>query len=330
MKPKIEDVAKVAGVSPTTVSRVLNDRGYISGKTKDKVYAAMEEINYVPNDLARSLYNKRSYLIGVIVPSTGNPFFGELVAYIESICDEKGYKVLLCNSLHEADKEKKYWEMLRRNQVDGVIVVTYNRGLVDKEQQFPAVAIDHYLSEHIHVVSSDNFQGGELASRELLETGCKKIIHINGDANLETPANNRQYAYERVMKEAGRTPETYHVVSDAAFLESNIGTIQQLFEEHPDVDGIFASDDLLAIRTLQYAEHLGYKVPEDLKIVGYDGTSLIRSLYPNLTTIIQPIYQIADDAVQTLIQEIDNTSDDRKEKTFPVSLWKGETTGSFT
>ncbi len=326
MKPKIQDVAKVAGVSPTTVSRVLNDRGYISSKTKEKVFEAMKEINYVPNDLARSLYKKRSYLIGVIVPSTSNPFFGELVAYIENICDERGYKVLLCNSLHEADKEKKYWEMLRRNQVDGVIVVTYNRGLIDKKQQFPAVAIDHYLAENIHVVSSDNFQGGEMASRELIKAGCKKIIHINGDASLETPANNRQYAYEKVMQEAGRTAETYHI-PDVAFLESNIDIIKQLFKERPDVDGIFASDDLLAVRTMQYAESLGYRVPQDLKIIGYDGTSLIRSIYPKLTTIIQPTYQIAENAVGTLIQEIDGKTHDTKEKTFPVSLWKGETTG---
>ncbi|MEF3329834.1 MULTISPECIES: LacI family DNA-binding transcriptional regulator [Oceanobacillus] len=329
MKPKIEDVAKVAGVSPTTVSRVLNDRGYISSKTKEKVFAAMKEINYVPNDLARSLYNKRSYLIGVIVPSTSHPFFGELVAHIENICNEKSYKVLLCNSLHEADKEKKYWEMLRRNQVDGVIVVTYNRGLVDKNQQFPAVAIDHYLSENIHVVSSDNFQGGEIASKELIEAGCKKIIHINGDANLETPANNRQYAYEKVMKEAGRTPETYHV-PDVAFLESNIDVIKKLFRENPDVDGIFASDDLLAIRTLQYAEGLGYRVPEDLKIIGYDGTDFMRSIYPNLSTIIQPTYQIAENAVETLIQEIDGNPQAIKEKTLPVSFWEGKTTRRAT
>lgn len=203
--------------------------------------------------------------------------------------------------------------MLRRNQVDGVIVVTYNRGLVDKNQQFPAVAIDHYLSENIHVVSSDNFQGGEMATKELIEAGCKNIIHINGDATLETPANNRQYAYEKVMKEAGRTPETYHV-PDVAFLESNIDIIKKLFREHPEVDGVFASDDLLAIRTLQYAESLGYCVPEDLKIIGYDGTDFMRSIYPNLTTIIQPTYQIAENAVETLIQEIDGNPQETKEK----------------
>lgn len=326
MKPKIQDVAKVAGVSPTTVSRVLNDRGYISQNTKDKVYEAMKKINYVPNDLARSLYNQRSFLIGIIVPSTDNPFFGELVRYLENMCDEKGYKVLLCNSLHESEKEKRYWDMLRRNQVDGVIVITYNRGLFDNEQQFPAVAIDHYLAENIPVISSDNFQGGEIAARELVESGCKKIIHINGDEELETPANKRQYAYEKVLKETGCSSTTYHV-PDVAFLDHSIHIIKQLFQDHPDVDGIFASDDLLAIQTMQYAKSKGYRVPEDLKIVGYDGTSLIRSIYPELTTIIQPIQLIAEQAVNTLIEEIDGKEILKKEVTLPVSFWKGETTG---
>ncbi|WP_411843729.1 LacI family DNA-binding transcriptional regulator [Salinicoccus sp. HZC-1] len=325
MKPKIQDVAKVAGVSSTTVSRVLNNRGYISQKTKDKVFAAMEEINYVPNDLARSLFNKRSYLIGVIVPSTNHPFFGELVANVENACNKVGYKVLLCNSLHEADKEKEYWDMLRRNQVDGVIVVTYNRGLVDSSQQLPAVAIDHYLSKNIHVISSDNFQGGALATKELIETGCKKIIHINGDAALETPANKRQYAYEEVLREKNRFYKTYHV-PDVAFLDNNINVIKRLFRDHPDVDGIFASDDLLAIHTLQYAESQGYRVPDDLKIIGYDGSNLMRTIYPNLTTIIQPTEQIAINAVNTLIQEIDGNTQIPQEQIFPVSLWQGKTT----
>lgn len=127
MKPNIHDVAKIAGVSSTTVSRVLNNRGYISEKTKEKVYKAMEEINYFPNDLARSLFRKRTNLIGLIIPNSSNPFFGELAFHIESICTSMGYKLLLCNSLHRKDKEEKYLEMLIRNQVDGVIAVTYNR-----------------------------------------------------------------------------------------------------------------------------------------------------------------------------------------------------------
>lgn len=325
MKPKIPDVAKAAGVSPTTVSRVLNDRGYISQTTREKVYQAMKDINYVANDVARSLYNKRTNLIGVIVPSTSNPFYGELVSDIESICNTKGYKVLLCNSLHHADKETKYWEMLLRNQVDGVVVVTYNRGLIDDQQQLPAVAIDHYLSKNINVVSSDNYTGGQLATRELLNKGCNKIIHINGASSLETPANDRRYAYENVMNELNMNPITYEV-PDVAFLEKNIETIKKLFHDHPDVDGIFASDDLIAINVIQHAKNLGYKIPEDLKVVGYDGTKLIRSIYPDLTTIVQPIASIAETVVDVLDQQIAGKETAKNETILPIKLWHGNTT----
>lgn len=197
MKPNIHDVAKIAGVSSTTVSRVLNNRGYISEKTKEKVYKAMEEINYFPNDLARSLFRKRTNLIGLIIPNSSNPFFGELAFHIESICTSMGYKLLLCNSLHRKDKEEKYLEMLIRNQVDGVIAVTYNRGILNyHKQNLPIVAIDHYLSDTIPVVGSDNYDGGKKAAELLIEKGCRHIVHLNGPLN----SKHRQTSEEKHTK----------------------------------------------------------------------------------------------------------------------------------
>lgn len=197
MKPSIHDVAKIAGVSSTTVSRVLNNRGYISEKTKDKVYKAMEEINYFPNDLARSLFRKRTNLIGLIIPNSSNPFFGELAFYIESICTSKGYKLLLCNSLNRIDKEEKYLEMLIRNQVDGVIAVTYNRGILNYHQQnLPIVAIDHYLSEKVPVVGSDNFDGGKKAAELLIKKTVSTSFTSMGRLNLK----HLQISGEKHMK----------------------------------------------------------------------------------------------------------------------------------
>ncbi|GEK59901.1 LacI family transcriptional regulator [Marinococcus halophilus] len=325
MKPKIQDVAKAAGVSPTTVSRVLNNRGYISQSTKDKVYHAMEMINYIPNDLARSLYNQKTNLIGVIVPSTSNPFYGELVAEIEHACNTKGYKVLLCNSLHEADKEQEYWDMLQRNQVDGVIVVTYNRGVVPKNHSAPAVAIDHYISSHMHVVSSDNYKGGEAATQELLTQGCQKPIHINGPLTLDTPANLRRQAYEDVMRKNHKEPMTYEI-PDVAYLNINMETIKRIFQDHPDVDGIFASDDLLAIKVMQYATSLGYSIPNDLKVVGYDGTDLIQTIYPELTTIVQPIAALAETALTVLEKQMQHENQPEKENVLPIQVKEGHTT----
>ncbi|AKQ75460.1 LacI family DNA-binding transcriptional regulator [Bacillus licheniformis] len=324
MKPNIHDVAKIAGVSPTTVSRVLNNRGYISEKTKERVYKAMEEINYFPNDLARSLFRKRTNLIGLIIPNSSNPFFGELAFHIESICTLKGYKLLLCNSLNRKDKEEKYLEMLIRNQVDGVIAVTFNRGILDyHKQNLPIVAIDHYLSNHIPVVGSDNYAGGKKATELLLEKGCKHIVHINGPLELETPANLRRKAYEDVMKEHGRKPVTYEVPFHQNYQEY----ISRLFDEQPNADGIFASDDLIAAAVLNQAKKRGIDIPNHLKVIGYDGTETVQSLLPDLTTIQQPIELISKKAIEILLKAVDGDFNDLPRETYlPVQVLEGKTT----
>ena len=129
MRPKLTDVAKKAGVSVTTVSRVINDYGYISQKTRDKVFAAMEELNYQPNSLARSLHGKSTNLVGLIFPAITNPFFAELVEKIEQKLFSEGYKVILCNAGSDKEKEREYLKMLLANQVDGIIAGAHNLGI---------------------------------------------------------------------------------------------------------------------------------------------------------------------------------------------------------
>lgn len=327
MVVKIQDVAKVAGVSPTTVSRVLNNRGYISEQTKEKVYQAMKELNYVPNDLARSLFNKRTNLVGLIVPTTSNPFFGELAFHIENICASLGFKVLICNSLNRKDKEEKYWDMLLRNQVDGVIVVTYNRGILNKRSQnLPIVAIDHYLSEKIPVVGSDNYDGGKKATLHLVEKGCQHIAHINGSKELKTPANLRREAYEDVMKEYGRDILTYEIKETFDPQDQQV-VIAAMLNEHPEIDGIFASDDLLAASVMAECMVRNISIPNQMKIIGYDGTSAGRVLLPQLTTIQQPIAKIAQTAIDILLKEINADYQDFPIETFlPIQILEGSTT----
>ncbi|TRZ40142.1 LacI family transcriptional regulator [Niallia circulans] len=322
MKPKIEDVAKLAGVSPTTVSRVLNNRGYISDKTRDKVQQAMNELNYFPNDVARTLFNKRSNLIGLILPTTANPFFGELTFHIENICASLGYKVLLCNSLNQVDKEEKYLEMLLRNQVDGIIVGTHNRGILDYHKQgLAVVAIDRYLSETIPVVSSDNYEGGKIATELLIQNQCHCIVLIDGIGELETPARLRRKAYIDLMQQHGKNPIIYEI---AEVFEQNsyIHIINNLFAEHPEVDGVFATNDLFAAAFLNEAK----KRDKPLKVVGYDGTETLRTLLPELTTIKQPIKSLAETAINILIKEIEEESPDLPLETrLPIQLLKGTT-----
>ena len=327
MKPKIQDVARLAGVSPTTVSRVLNDRGYISDETREKVNKAMKELNYFPNDVARSLFNKRTNLIGVILPTVSNPFFGELTFYIENICNSLGYKILLCNSLNNIDNEERYLEMLMRNQVDVIIVGTHNQGILQyKNDNMAVVSIDTDLSENIPIIGSDNYNGGKIATELLLSKGCKKIINIDGEFNLRTQARLRKIAYEDVMKSNNRIPITYEIVS--TFDGGNqIQIANKILDEHPEVDGVFATNDLFAAAFINEARKRGRKIPEDLKIVGYDGTETSRSLLPDLTTIKQPIELIAKTSIELLIKEIEGDFSNRKSKiALPVSLIEGKTT----
>ncbi|MEK5379915.1 LacI family DNA-binding transcriptional regulator [Niallia sp. FSL W8-0635] len=322
MKPKISDVARVAGVSPTTVSRVLNNRGYIGEETRKKVQEAMEELNYFPNDIARSLFIKKTYLIGVIFPTTSNPFYGQLIFHLENYANSLGYKILLCNSQGREDKEKSYLHMLQRNQVDGIIAGAHNRGIEEYDiPNLPVVGFDRYLSKNTPVVSSDNYDGGRKATQLLINKKCNHIIHINGPSDLETPANLRRKAYEEVMKEHGRNPITYETLGD------NEATINKLFEEHPEVDGIFASDDLIAATVLRVAKKRNRKIPYDLKVIGYDGTDTTKVLLPELSTIAQPIKDIAETCVDLLIKQIDGKWDEKEQQTIlPVKLIESETT----
>lgn len=323
-RPGIKEVAKTAGVSPTTVSRVLNNRGYISKETRDKVYQAMEKIGYYPNEIARALLNNRTYLVGVIVPSITSPFHGEIVENIEICLAKEHYKMLLCNSNNKIEAEKEYIQMLRRSQVDGMIVVSHN--LYAEEYMglsMPVIAIDRFLGDGIKTVSCDNYQAGSLATRHLLERGCRRILCIRGDSRLKMPGNDRSRAYQEIMRENGLDPMVLEVPF-VKTMEDKRKRIWDMLEAHPEVDGVFAGDDLLAATVLQIARDKGIPVPEKLKIIGVDGARQTRLFLPELTTVRQPIGQIAGQAVEKLIDQVEGRPcEDRLD--LPVELLQGTT-----
>ena len=271
MKPGIKDVAKVAGVSPTTVSRVLNNRGYISEETRKKVYDAMEEINYYPNEIARALLNNRTYFVGVIVPTVTSPFHGEVVEQIEYYLSQKNYKML-----------------------------------------------------HIPVVSCDNYAAGQMATRHLIDKGCQHILCIRGNSKLKMPGNNRSQAYIQEMEKVG-LPQ---MILEVPFIMENVEKqklIYDMLNAHPEIDGIFAGDDSLAVIALHVARQKGINIPKDLKIIGVDGTKQILGFVPELTTIQQPVKQIAKVAVDKLIDLIEGKTAESC-MDLPVKLLEGQTT----
>lgn len=325
MKPGIKDVAKVAGVSPTTVSRVLNDRGYISDETRKKVYAAMEEIQYHPNEIARALLNHRTYFVGVIVPTVTAPFHGEIVEQVEYFLAQKNYKMLLCNSMNQLDTEKKYIDMLQRNQVDGMIVGTHNAVVEEYSKlKMPLVGIDRFLGDNVPVVASDNYAIGKMATEHLRKKGCEHILCIRGDSKLKMPGNHRSQAYIDEMKKIGKEP----LVLEVPFVKEHVEKqklIYDMLETHPEIDGVFAGDDSLAVITIQLAQKKGLRIPEDLKVIGVDGTKQVMGFVPELTTIQQPTREIGKTAVAKLIDLIEGKKSDSCVN-LPVRLLEGSTT----
>lgn len=318
--PGIKDVAEKAGVTVTTVSRVLNNRGYISEQTRERVRQAMEELDYQPNELARALFRRRSNLIGLVVPDVSHPFFAELTARIEFHAYANGCKLLLCNSFRDNLKEREYMDMLRRNQVDGILMGGHSQEISEYlTVQLPIVAIDRFLSENIPYVASDNYNGGELATKRLLEAGCRHLVHISGPLSLNTPANRRHAAFQDVLTNAGVKGIVIES-GERGFDKKEYETlILHLLEEYPDVDGIFASSDLIAACAIEVAARIGRKVPEDLKVVGYDDINLADMLVPGITTIRQPIDDIARMAVELLLRLVKKEAVPM-ENILPVSL----------
>lgn len=322
----IKDVAQRSGVTVTTVSRVLNNRGYISEKTRNNVYKAMEELDYQPNELARALFRRKSNLIGFIIPDVAHPFFAQLTSDIEYYAYKNGYKMLLCNAYNDSKKEQDYIDMLKRNQVDGIIMGSHTLEVSEYlNLRLPIVAIDRYLSGNIPYVASDNYNGGILATKLLIEKGCKNLAHISGPLTLNTSANGRCEAFVRVANE-NKIP---YVVTETRInnfdKEEYERLIYKLFKENPNIDGIFASSDMIAACIVQVANVLEKSIPRDLKIVGYDDINIASLIVPSLTTIRQPIKQIAKLAMEVLINQIDEKKVNH-ENILPIELIERRTT----
>lgn len=325
--PNIKDVARHAGVSVTTVSRIMNNRGYISEETKNKVHEAMEELNYHPNEIAKSLYTKKSNLIGLILPDISTPFYAEETKHIEEFLYMNGYKLMLCNASDSCIREKEYIDMLQRNQVDGIIIGSHTLRLEEyMKLKLPIVALDRYLGKHIPLVSADHMQGGSLAANELIRAGCKNVLQFEGNTKVATPANERHSAFFKTMKENNIGCTNIEFPVNFFSFDNYPPIIKEALDKNPNIDGIFAGDTV-ALAVIKELLSRNFTIPNDIKIIGYDGIALCSITSPTLTTIKQPIRELSNAAVSTLLYLINNHNTIIPSNVkLPVILYKGQTT----
>lgn len=327
---KIEDVAERAGVSVTTVSRVLNNRGYISQKTRDKVDEAMKALNYQPNEMARALFRKKSNMIGLIVPSVAHPFFSELAYHLEYYADRSGYKLLLCNSNRDIAKEREYIDMLKKNRVDAIVM---GSSVLDVQHyldlNLPIVSFDRTIAGNIPIVTSDNRLGGSLAARLLLEKDCRRPVYVyrglGGPHHRALLASGRAQGFDEALRLAGVAP--FHIELGQASEEEDRTdeSIDRFLEENPDVDGIFASSDVIAAEVMQACHRLSKRIPRDMKLIGYDDVHIASLVTPRLSTIRQPIREMCQRSVELIARQLEG-EEVAGLHSFPVTLIERETT----
>ncbi|MED3550384.1 LacI family DNA-binding transcriptional regulator [Cytobacillus praedii] len=321
----IKDVANEANVSVATVSRVLNNNGYVNEDTRKKVLKAIEKLDYKPNAVARSLFKKQSKTIALIVPDIKNPFFPEIARAIEDVLNNNDYTLILCNSDEHEDKEKKYFDVMKQKYVDGVIIVTSTLApnYIEKNN-IPIVSLDRPIHQSIPSVSVNNYEGAKEAVQYLKKIGCKKIAHVRGPVSVI----NADERYKGYLSEVCNEPwfnKDYIINGNYNVLETAKATMV-LLSKHRDIDGIFAGNDYMALGVLKAATQMGIRIPQDLSLIGFDGIQLCELTSPEITTMAQPIYELGESAAKLLLDMIEGKAVNPAQQEFKVSLKIGQST----
>lgn len=309
-----------------TVSRMLNGSGYVSAASQAKIQAAMRELNYTPNELARNLYHKRTGIIAVVVPTITHPFYAEFVNCAEMEIHRRGFKTMLCNASSGSEEELEYLDMLNRHIVDGVISGTHT---MDTEAYHkikkPIVSLDRYLGEDIPLAAVNHVKGGRLAAQALLKSGCKRVLHFRGETSAKGPYHDRHIEFSRVMRENGVEVIDYEMAWNRFDVEYYQQAVDDAFSSGLEFDGVFGVDQLAALCMNELLRR-GLRIPEDVKLVGYDGTYISRMARIQMTTVVQPIDALAQESVRLILDRMAGKEVKNERVMLDVSLRQGKTT----
>ena len=317
----MRDVARHAKVSVATVSRVLNGSETVRADARQRVTAAIAELGYRPNRLARNLRRQTAEMIGVVVSDIENPHFTEMVRAVEDAAFGKGYRLLLCNTDEQPEKQRAYLDMLAGERVSGVILSPTDpagdeiRDLLDLG--IPVVAFDRHVEDpRADAVVSDGVDATRRAAEHLLDAGRDRIALIAGPANVETSAW-RSEGYESALRARGLEP----VVVDGRYrIEGGRDATAALVAAHPDITGLVVANNLMAIGALKALAAAGRRVPEDVGVVALDDPFWAELVQPPLTVLAQPVRPMAEAAVRLLLERVTGRRDIPHQEVFQFEL----------
>jgi LacI family transcriptional regulator len=316
-KATVKDVAKLANVSIATVSRYINNVGFISGELKSKIERAIKELDYYPNKIAQNFSKGRTGTVGIIIPDISNPFFPELVRGVSDFLFGNNLHVHLLNSDNDPDKEELFLKDLQSMWVDGIIIApsdSENRNFnLFNQIQSPKVILDREiigLSTDLVVVN--NKKGSFEAVKYLISNGHRSIVFLGG-LRFTLTAQKRYSGWMRALTENHIYDKDYEFWGEYS-IDSGYRMMQEVFEKIGKVDAVFACNDLISLGAMQAVEERKYKMPDDISIVGFDDIYLSKFLKPPLTTVRQPTYEMGETAARLLLSRIENNEEYEPEK----------------
>ncbi|ERH63576.1 LacI family transcriptional regulator [Pantoea dispersa EGD-AAK13] len=305
----MKDVARLAGVSTSTVSHVINNNRFVSEQVRDRVEQAIRELNYAPSALARSLKIKQTRTIGMLLTASSNPFYSEVVRGVENSCYERGYSLILCNTEGDEERMNRSLETLMQKRVDGLLMMCTETHLpsadiLNRYPSVPMVMMDWAPFEGRGDIIQDNaLLGGELATQYLIDRGYTRIACIAGPLD-KTPARLRLDGFHQAMAASGlAVPPGYVVDGDFEF-QGGFNAMNQLLALDPPPQAVFTSNDAMAVGVYHALYQAGLRVPQDMAVMGYDNIELARYLTPPLSTIHQPKDELGELAIDTLIHRM--------------------------
>jgi LacI family transcriptional regulator len=314
----IKDIAKMAGVSIATVSRVINKSGKVAKETEEKILQIMKENNYVPNLLAKGMRTNKVTTIGIVIPDISNEFFSKIAKQIQTLFFNKGYASIICNTSEDDKIEKQCIEMLQAQQVGGIIHIVSEKANKENKILIPTVYLDREPKfsnkrKDMAIIESDNLSGGYIATDAMIKKGCKNIICLSPKDVVSTHKKRCQgYAY--AMNENGLNLKI--IIVDNVSLEEGYNKTKEYIKNNK-IDGIFATTDIIAIGAIKEA---GFKIPENVKVFGYDASNMSEVIETPLSTIVQPIEEMTLAAVEMLEKNMNGEKIKENRLILPVKI----------
>jgi len=321
----LEEIARAAGVSRSTVSRVINAEPNVRDAVRQRVWQVVEEMDYHPNAAARNLASRRAQTLGVVIPQTFNtvfvdPFFPDVLRGVADAANESKHHLML-SMVDRPMEEDFYRRALRSQMLDGVVIVS---ALVDDpliprllRDRIPFVTIGRHLREQVSYVDADNVRGGRMATEHLLHNGRRRVATITGPLNM-VPGLDRREGYQAALREAGFTVREAWIAEGDFTQSGGFAAMQQLLPREPDA--VFVASDLMAVGALRALQQAGQRVPDDVALVGFDDAPVATFTDPPLTTVRQPVYELGVMAIKQLLRLLEKEHEEPVRTILPTEL----------